>query len=301
MYTIGIDIGGTSLRIGLIDAEGVLSRFEKVPQADILRGNAPERLAEFIGQYIHKNDVKNKVAAVCAAFPAAVDRNRAVVLNAPNIEGFNGVDVKAVLSEKLQYPVFIEKDTNTLLLYDLYRHKIDMGGVIIGVYAGTGLGNAIMIDGNLFTGSNGVAGELGHIPAWDCGEVCSCGNPGCVETFVGGKYLANLQSEHFSDVQIGELFEKRASHPLLGKYIRRLASVIATEINILDPGTVILGGGVISMPGFPSDTLIGYIRRYTRKPLPESKLKFIFSKNDGENGVIGAGIIAWRQIGRNCL
>ena len=296
MYTVGIDIGGTSLRIGLIDKQNNLLHFEKVPQADILKKNAPERLAEFIGQYIHKHKAENNIAAVCAVFPAAVDKERAVVLNAPNINGFNGVNVKAVLSEKLKYPVFIEKDTNALLYYDLYRHKADESGVIIGVYAGTGLGNAVLINGKLLTGANGVAGELGHIPAWDYKEICACGNTGCAESGIGGKYLDKLCLSEFPNTSVGEIFQKHGGHPLLVEYTQRLAAVIAAEINILDPDTVILGGGVVSMQGFPCDSLTKYIRGYARKPLPEANLKFIFSKNNGENGVVGAGIYAWNQI-----
>jgi len=298
MYTVGIDIGGTSIRIGLVDKEKNLLHFEKVPQADILKDNAPERLAEFIGQYIHKHKAEKSIAAVCAVFPAAVDKERAVVLNAPNINGFNGVNVKAYLSVRLEFPIHIEKDTNALLYHDLNYYKIAEEGVTIAIYAGTGLGNAIYVNGNILTGNNGVAGELGHIPAWDCEERCACGNIGCVESFVGGKYLDCIRKENFPGASMSELFAKHTGHPLIDKYIKRLAAVVATEINILDPGTVILGGGVVSMTGFPNDTLIKYIRGYARKPLPEASLKFIFSQNNGENGVIGAGLMAWEQVNK---
>ena len=295
MYAAGIDIGGTHIRIGLVDEQIRLSAFEQFSQKDVLEGNAPQRLAEFVAGYINKN-APGKVKTVCAAFPATVDKNHATVLNAPNISGFNGVNAKAVLQKKLGLPVHIEKDTNALLYYDLYKHKISPDGVTIAVYAGTGLGNAIYAGGRIFEGSNGAAGELGHIPVMDSGEPCSCGNTGCAESFVGGKYLERLQSEAFPDTRLSEIFLKRSEHPLVEQFIRRLASVVAAEINILDPKTVILGGGVVSMRGFPEDKLAGYVRGYARKPLPEAKLKFIFSKNNGENGVIGAGITAWRQL-----
>lgn len=296
MYTAGIDIGGTNIRIGLVDEGNGLSHFESVPQAEILKGDAPQRLAEFIGQYVRRHNAEKRVAAVCAAFPAAVDKERATVLNAPNIVGFNGVNVKAVLSEKLGYPVYIEKDTNALLFYDLYRNKLDGNGIVMGVYVGTGLGNAVMIDGKLLTGSNGVAGELGHIPAWDYNEVCGCGNIGCVESGAGGKYLDGLCRNEFKGTAVGDIFKKHGGHPLLARFVKRLAAVAAAEINILDPDTVILGGGVISMAGFPYDELVQSIRGYARKPLPEANLKFIMSKNGGENGVIGAGIYARSKI-----
>jgi ribose 5-phosphate isomerase B len=163
------------------------------------------------------------------------------------------------------------------------------------VYAGTGLGNAICIDGKILTGNNGVAGELGHIPVLDNENICECGNKGCVEPIVGGKYLDALHSE-FSDTPADKIFVAQGNHPLLMQYVRRLAAVVATEVNILDPATVILGGGVISMEGFPVEKLTENIKAYARKPLPSENLRFIISPNTGENGVIGAGICAWEQL-----
>ena len=299
MYTIGIDIGGTNLRIGLVDKTIRLSCFEKFPQADILKDDAPKRLADFIRQYIHKNGVEGNITAVCTAFPAAIDKTRSIVLNAPNISGFNGVNVKSVLSGELGIPVYVEKDVNALLLYDLHQYALSQSGITIAIYAGTGLGNAIYIDGEFLTGNNGVAGELGHIPMWDCEDICACGNEGCVETYIGGKHLNKLCESEFPQIDIVEIFKNHREHPLLLQYIKRLAMVIATEINILDPEIVIIGGGVVSMPDFPIDLLIQNIRHYARKPLPESNLKFIISENTGKNGVIGAGIHAWKQNTRN--
>jgi allose kinase len=295
MYVVGIDIGGTYIRIGLVDKENRVSNFERILQNDILKENPPENLSDFIKQYIRRHNVETNVAAVCAVFPASIDKERAVILNAPNINGFNGINVKSVLFQKLGYPVYIERDVNALLLHDLYKYNINRNENVISIYVGTGLGNAVFINGGIFYGSNGVAGELGHIPAWDDEEICSCGNKGCVENYIGGKYLERLCKEKFPQTEIGDIFKNHGGHILIEQYIKRLALVIAIEINIIDPVTVILGGGVLFMPGFPHEKLVGYIRQYARKPLPEANLEFVFSDNNGENGVIGAGIYAWNQ------
>ena len=295
MYAIGIDIGGTNLRIGLVNESDVLSGYEQYPQADILKDNAPEKLADFIDSYIKRHNAQNAIIAICAAFPAAIDKNRAVVLNAPNISGFNGVNVKSLLQKRLGIPVFIEKDVNALLFYDLYRYKINHGSTTIACYIGTGLGNSIYINGKIHNGFNGVAGELGHIPSWDNDNVCTCGNKACVEAYVGGKHLDMLQKNEFPNTPIGNLFAEHGNSPMLDKYVRRLAAIIATEINIIDPQTVILGGGVPSMAEFPLDRLIQYIRQHSRKPMPENNLVFVCSESTGENGVIGAGALAWNQ------
>ncbi|MDR2571176.1 MAG: allose kinase [Oscillospiraceae bacterium] len=290
MITIGVDIGGTNLRIGCVNKDYTLSNFLQIPQKTILTDDSPMNLAYCIEDYIEKHVMKNDVAGVCVGIPGAVDKNRAVVLSAPNIHGFNGVDIKAILQAHLEVPVLIEKDTNLLLTYDIIKYKIPENDTVIAYYIGTGLGNAIMIDGRILIGHNGAAGELGHTPAWGFEHECSCGNIGCVEPLVAGKYLTALQENCFPETEISRLFEKHGNDSRITEYIKHLSMPIATEINIIDPSTVILGGGVISMAMFPTDELIKAIRFYTRKPLPEANLRFIVSGENRESGVIGAGI-----------
>jgi allose kinase len=120
-----------------------------------------------------------------------------------------------------------------------------------------------------------------------------------VETYVGGKFLDAVRREKYPETPIGELFKKHGVDVSLGSYVRHLAAVIASEINIIDPESVILGGGVLSMNAFPYDTLVESIRSYVRKPLPEGNLRFIYSESAPENGVIGAGAYAWSNLRLN--
>ena len=295
MIAVGVDIGGTHLRIGCIDEKFNLSNFLQVPQKTVLSGDSPVNLALYIRDYINQYTKKETIKGICVGFPAAVDKNRAVVLNAPNIHGFNGIDAKSILQNHLNAPVIIEKDTNLLLTYDILRYDLPEDDTIIACYIGTGLGNAIVIDGRMLIGYNGAAGELGHIPAFGCEHICSCGNIGCVEPLVAGKYLSAIQKKYYPDTDISELFVKHGSDDRIKKYIKNLAVPIATEINIIDPSTVILGGGVVTMTMFPQTSLINAIREYARKPLPEANLKFIVSADTRESGVIGAGIYVFKH------
>jgi len=189
MYSIGIDIGGTSLRIGLVDENFTLCAFEKYSVSEALRSSPIEKLKDFIKNYISKHTLEGKIKGACIGFPATVDKKRERVLSAPNLAGFDGVNVKEELGKHFDFPIFIEKDVNLLLLGDLERMKISAND-IVACYIGTGLGNAMMINGNLVAGHNGVAGELGHIPFGDSDDPCGCGNVGCAEVCVGGKYLS---------------------------------------------------------------------------------------------------------------
>ena len=298
MIAIGVDIGGTSLRIGCVDESYNVSDFVQVSQKTVLYGDSPVNLANFIGDYIKQYTEAENVAGVCVGFPAPLDKNREVVLNAPNIHGFNGVNAKGILRKHLNLPVFIEKDTNLLLTHDIIKYLIPENDTVTAFYIGTGLGNSVIIDGRMLIGNNGAAGELGHTPAWGCRHECSCGGIGCVEELVAGKYLAVIRERYFPDTEISELFVKHGNDSRIVEYVRNMAIPFATEINVIDPSTVILGGGVISMEMFPREDLISAIRFYTRKPLPEANLKFIVSESDRESGVLGAGIYTFKELER---
>ena len=295
-YTLGVDIGGTNLRMGLVSCDGELFAFEKQKSETVAGDNAVLLLGNCIEDYISRHNVRDRVEAACIGFPATVNKARTTVLNAPNIKGFDGVPVGMILRERLGIPVYIEKDVNLLLIGDMLALATDALNVVA-CYIGTGIGNAIMIDGNIITGANGVAGELGHIPFGDSKDICGCGNIGCAEAVAGGVYLAKLREQEFTGTEMDELFAVHGGHPQLTEYTERLARIIAAEVNIIDPELLLLGGGVVEMKSFPKESFEAEIMSHVRRPLPYSNLKIVYSPtDDGTNGVIGAGLSAWRKI-----
>ncbi len=294
MFTLGIDVGGTSIRIGAVDENFEISFFEKHSVKTILLGKPEDSLGDFISAYIESHSLDKKISAICVGFPATVDKKRETVLSAPNLPGFDGVNFKRALEAKLAVPAFIEKDVNLLIRGDLHRMNISAKD-IVGCYIGTGLGNAIVIDGKTVTGHSGVAGELGHIPFGDTESECGCGNCGCAEPLVGGKYLTRLCEKVFKDTEIPDIFTLHSESNEIKRYLDRLARVIASEVNILDPELLILGGGIPEMKDFPKDVFTSLVMKYVRKPLPANDLNIVFSKGTSDVGVLGAGIYAHKQ------
>ncbi len=296
-YVLGVDIGGTNIRIGLVNEENELFEYRKVPQEEILRGDdTVSSLAAYLKQYLDERAQGKEVVALAAGIPAAMSRDRSTVWNAPNIKGFSGKNVQKALQAAFPFPVFLERDVTMLFYYDLHRYHIPHRDVIIGCYIGTGIGNIVSVNGEPIIGNNGAAGELGHIPVWDKTDICNCGNEGCMESHVGGKYLVELQHEKFPDVEIGELFAKKGDTSEIDRYIEHLSLPIATEINILDPAVIILGGGVLAMPDFPKERLEKYIYKHSRKPCPAENLHIVYSENQGENGIYGCALYARENL-----
>lgn len=296
-YILGIDIGGTNIRAGLVDVDYQLSNFVIESSTQIMNPNhAAKKLILFIKRFIEEQAKDKKIAAISIGFPSTIDKNRKKILSTPNILGFNNINIVDELEEGLQIKTFINKDVNMLMLFDMYQGSVPDEGVTTGFYLGTGLGNAISINGHLLAGKNGAAAELGHIPSRGHNEACGCGNIGCVETFASGKYLRKLCDENFKDTHIGDVFKEQKDDPIIKNFIRELAIPIAAEINILDPDYIILGGGVLQMEGFPFEELEKGIHEFARKPYPEQNLHFLYSVPGQENGVIGAGIYALKEM-----
>lgn len=128
-YVLGVDIGGTNIRLGLVDEEGNLSGYQKISQQSILYGDDTiQSLAEYLKGYLQEFAKDKQVIALAAGIPAAMSRDRSTVWNAPNIKGFSGRNVKEVLQPHFSFPVLLEKDVTMLFYYDLMQHKIDHRG-----------------------------------------------------------------------------------------------------------------------------------------------------------------------------
>ncbi len=292
-YVIGMDIGGTNLRAGAVDSEGNVHGFKKLPVGEVLK--SPDVMGDLAG-FLSTCMQGLEIEALCLGFPATLDKKRKVVLQAPNIPHMENLAVADKLAELLGLPVLIERDVNLCMCYDMAKYNIPPEGVACGFYFGTGIGNAIFIDGKPYVGRHGAAGELGHIPADGSEELCGCGNLGCMENLAGGKYLIRCQKEKWPDCPPEELFIRHGEE--LKSFVDRMAQTVCAELNILDPDHVIIGGGVSDIPGFPKDHLAERIYARCRKPYPADELKLIFADEDEKKGVIGAAIYK-KMLGRS--
>lgn len=274
-YVIGIDMGGTNFRIGLVNGSMEIEKFSRVGVEEVLKsGDAVKDLAAFLKDFM----ADYKVKAIALGLPAPMDKERKTVLQAPNLPGMDGLPLAAMLSEKLGIEVKMERDVNMIMCYDMHKYSIPPEGIACGFYFGTGIGNAIFMDGKAFTGKNGAAGELGHIPCDGNEEVCGCGNVGCMENVAGGKYIKRTKLNFVDNMQ------------KLLPFVDRMAQTVAAELNILDPDYVIIGGGVVALEGFPVDYLKERIIARCRKPYPAENLNLIFAEEHPHKGVIGAAM-----------
>lgn len=295
---ICLDIGGTNLRIGMVDRQCRLSEARTLSTEKVAEGDFVAGLMYTLEDYYSEMRESYTVRAVVLGVPAAVDKRRRVVLQAPNVPGLDGEPLADKLEQVLGIPVFLAKDVDLLLTYDLYRENLPEDGMIVGIYFGTGIGNSIYLGGEFLTGKNGVAGELGHIPQLGSEIVCGCGNIGCMEPMGGGRQLSHLCETVFPTTHVSQIYKIHGQTPEVRQQVDAMAATVATEVNILDPDYVIIGGGLPQMEGFPTEYFLERVGARCRKPRPWENLDIRFARPNQANGVIGAGIYGWRMLQR---
>lgn len=298
-FVLGVDVGGTNFRVGLINEERKLENF-KIESSKIFEnvsnplGVLQEYLELYLGSYL-----SGELLGIAIGFPATISKDKRIVYSAPNLKGFDNLELADRLEKKFNVPVFLDRDVNYLLMHDIVVYNLPKKGIVAGFYIGTGIGNAIYIDGKFISGKNGVAGELGHIPVLNSKERCTCGNIGCIEIYSSGKTLYNLWEQNFKDeIEFEKIFIKHnhKNSTLIRNFIDAISIAISTEINILDPDYIVIGGGVINIEKFPKDYLEQCIFEHVRKPYPAATLSYIYSLDKKEAGVLGGAYYAFSRL-----
>lgn len=289
-YYLGIEAGGTHLRIAAVDRSLNVRSFKKIRSEEL--SDAEDKAAyleSLMMPYFHEMGREN-CRCVCLSLASLMDRDRTVCFNSPNIRGFDDLPLKSMLEERVHIPVEMERDANTELLYEIQKKDLPRSGIVAGVYIGTGLGNAVCIDGRAYRGATGSACELGHIPVAGLTEDCGCGKKGCIELKASGRNLQRISAELNCPVE--EVFLRHPEEEKVQEFITMTACAIATEVTILDPVCTVLGGGVARMSGFPLEILTERVKENLRVPDPRASFKLELSSGDPEAGVVGAVINA---------
>lgn len=291
-YVIGIDVGGTNIRLVSMGKSGEIYGEKLVSSRAAGTGEPLEDFFDIVGGYISGNVCRP--AAIAAGFPAVFDKTRRQIISAPNLWGFDGCMLADEMKARFDVPVCLDRDASMLLRYDLHENHMEHVGSAVGIYIGTGIGTAIFLDGAPWIGADGAAGELGHIPLPGRKDVCSCGLKGCMELYAGGKALEKIGRERYPGTKISDLFSEHGDEGELLDFVDNIACAAADVINLLDPEILFLGGGVLAMREFPLEALKEKIVRKVRttKAGTRDNIRFSAQKNP-YNGACGAALFAY--------
>lgn len=265
MYRIGIDVGGTNLKAGLVDEQRRLVAVRKQPLAFTSMEQLGDTLAELAQELVDSCGVsREQVAAVGMGFPGPVDARRGVVIKTVNIP-IRMMPVAELFRRRWPIPVHLGNDADCAALGEYHCHSREGLDSLILVTLGTGIGTGIILNGRILTGINGCAGEGGHMVIVHGGEHCSCGRRGCWERYASatalvrqtaaameryrGSLLWAVAAENGGHVGGRTAFEAMrrgdsAAREVVEQYLRYLADGLANYVNIFQPEVIALGGGV---------------------------------------------------------
>lgn len=249
---IGIDIGGTTIKLALFDATGTMLDKWQIPTNTDANGiSIPEEMVASINKRLaDKKQGSSDLMGIGIGVPGPVDD--LVVKRAVNL-GWSDFPLKQLMEQELDVPVVLLNDANAAALGELWQGSAEQLRDIVFVTLGTGVGGGIIVDGKILNGKHASGGEIGHIPVQaEETRICGCGNTNCLECYgsangmvktmnrLAGEEVVSNTKEIFALIDQGDSRAQAA----LTITIDHLARAIAGILNTLDPEELVIGGGV---------------------------------------------------------
>ena len=310
-YLVGVDLGGTKIATALTDTDCQIIKYESV-RTEAARGPEPivdQMISEI--QRITEGLPKESVLGIGVACAGLIEPGTGKVLYSPNLN-WRDLPLKDMIASQINVPVYVGNDVNMAALGELHYGAGIGKKQMVCVFVGTGIGGGIVIDGHLYEGANGFAGEIGHATIdWD-GPDCPSGNAGCWEGYASGTAMqrrtleamargeATMLTEMIhgdeSKMRVELIAEAAAKGDALAQRIiaetgEYLGAGCANLVNILNPERIILGGGVIR--GIPElvDMVNDVVQRRALKDAAEA-VDIVKARFGREAGVIGGAVLA---------
>ncbi len=309
---IGIDIGGTLIKMGLVRGNRVLSQ-HIVPTS---RFTSPRTLQDGLVESVQAFRRKaSSIAGVGIGIPGLVRYPEGIVRSCVNIPGWKDVPLRRDLEKRLQLPVRVDNDANVMTLAEWIYGAGRGADNLICITLGTGVGGGLVLDGRVYRGKEGTAGEIGHMPLAEDGPSCSCGGRGCLERFVGNKEIVHWvrhKLNHGTRSRIPALVKHRLEF-LTPQMIfqaaqngdslarrcwertgRHIGIVLAGVINLLNPERIIVGGGVAQAGRWLFDPMRKTVRERAMRGLAD--VSIVPARLGSNAGLIGAALLAQDKV-----
>lgn len=304
LHLIGVDVGGTNLRVGVVNRNGLA--WEHRTQADfsrLCRDKAPaealEDILDTLSAAIRQAMIRYpNVLAVGIGFPGFIDPLTQRVAQSPNLPGLLDVDLVGPLSQLLGLPVLVENDA---LAAGYGEFVLDDGGVRSLVYVGlgTGVGGCVVIDGKPYPGMHGVSMEIGHIIVEPDGRLCGCGNRGCLEQYASASGVAlnyaELTGRKSVDSALVSHLASQGDVNAIAAYRRGaevLAQGLATILKVLDVTHIVIGGGMSLSWNLMQEAFDARLQR-DLIPVLRNHVSVSISRCGDQAGIVGAALLAF--------
>ncbi|MCI0439205.1 MAG: ROK family protein [Chloroflexi bacterium] len=316
-YSLAVDIGGTQIRVALVDEDGrIVAREAARTLARQGREDVVERLMAALDKACDRAD-RDAIVGVGLSMPGPIDPHTGVIYNPPNLPGWDGYSLKPELESRYPFRAVFGNDANLAALaehaYGAGRGHTDL----IYLTISTGIGGGIIADGRLYAGYRGFSGELGHMTIDPDGPRCNCGNHGCLEAMASGTAVARMARERLSAGRASTMLDMaqggiegvdasiaaRAAEAgdtlaleIMSEAANNLGIGIVSLLHIFDPEIVVLGGGMSQSLGL---LLPGIVRQIELRGMAHVKGRqpVVKSALGDDAGLLGAAALVFRTFG----
>ncbi|MEW5798615.1 MAG: ROK family protein [Bacteroidota bacterium] len=305
---IGVDLGGTTVKTGLISADGNILATSKLPtRADENPQAVIEQIKKSISEVL-KNTNGASVAGIGIGSPGLIQNPGGIVKNPPNMKGWDVIPLADEIAKEFKMRVEVDNDANVAAVAESkFGAGKDYPNFLFIIW-GTGVGGGVIMNNQIYRGPSGGAGEVGHISINYEGLLCNCGTRGCVEAYIGQKYLSNRTIEKLRANPNSKIMEVVGGdlNKVAPVYISKAAEMgdkLATDIlveagtllgvmiggvmNTLDFRVTVIGGGVSAVGNFVYNAITESVKKNVQKPLRDG-IKIIRAELGNDAGIFGA-------------
>lgn len=266
-FSIGVDLGGTNLRIAAVTEDGVL--IEKVTlgtKVALGRDHVLNEMCEAIQLLSKKYEAGRTLVGIGIGVPGIIDLGTGMVRESPNLPGWSDYPVRNEIEKRLGARVILENDANSAAFGETWLGAAKDVNDIAMLTLGTGVGGGIVMNGHIWHGMNGMAGEFGHMTVEPDGVRCGCGNHGCVEQYASASAVMRMAKEAIASGRSAALAHAASSDPefsakavynlaiqgdedarkIFRRVGRALGIILSSLVNALNLPMYVIGGGVSS-------------------------------------------------------
>ena len=307
-YVIGIDLGGTNLRTGLVDRNGKIHhrlsiKTENNADPQTISNQIFYLIDEIINVGAGLKPAPPNIIGVGLGSPGLVDKKGETILFSPNLPLWRNIPIKRMVSERFSVPCVLENDANAAAWGEKWVGAGKEADSLVMLTLGTGIGGGIIINNKLWRGVNNVAAEIGHMVIQMDGPKCSCGNYGCIEAYASATSMVRRFKESLKSGVPSSLKDAvdvtakmindaafqgdKASLDIIKETGHYLGVALVNIMHVLNPEVIVLTGGMIGS----GDLLMNPIKQVIKEKAFEAsakETKIVFSQLGNDAGIIGA-------------
>lgn len=314
-FAIGVDLGGTFIKAGVVSISGEVLIEDSIPtEAEKGPSHVIEQISKIVKK-LNENFKNGEIIGVGIGAPGQVDPQGGVKYP-PNFPGWTVVYLAKEVEKKTGLKSVVDNDANVAAIGEAKFGAGKEHPNFIMVTLGTGIGGGIIIGGKIYRGPTGGAGEIGHVSINFEGPKCNCGNYGCVEAYVGQKYLSNWVAKELEKNPSSKIVEiVNGDLSKIEPYIISLAAeqgdefamnvwkkagfyvgvMLASVMNLFDINVAVVGGGIAKAGKILFDAMNETVRARALKPIAEKAI-VIPATLGNRAGILGAGALAFEEI-----